>query len=106
MSSLQLTLRPLEFFFAQYRRVWRGSAVTSVVTPVVYLLALGVGLGVFVDRSTDLPEGISYLEFVAPGPHGCNRDAARLIRGHIPGVLGDQVGSAVPRDAGESVAGA
>ena len=67
MSSLALALRPLEFFFAQYRRVWRGTAVTSVVTPIVYLLALGVGLGVFVDRSTDLADGISYLEFVAPG---------------------------------------
>ena len=67
MSSLALALRPLEFFFAQYKRIWRGTAVTSVVTPVVYLLALGVGLGVFVDRSTDLPDGISYLEFVAPG---------------------------------------
>ena len=67
MTSLALALRPLEFFFAQYKRIWRGTAVTSVVTPVVYLLALGVGLGVFVDRSTDLPEGISYLEFVAPG---------------------------------------
>ena len=67
MSSLTLVLRPLEFFFAQYRRVWRGTAVTSVVTPVVYLLALGVGLGVFVDRTTELPDGVSYLEFVAPG---------------------------------------
>jgi lipooligosaccharide transport system permease protein len=67
MSSLALALRPLEYFFAQYRRVWRGTAVTSVVTPVVYLLALGVGLGVFVDRSTNLPNGVSYLEFVAPG---------------------------------------
>jgi lipooligosaccharide transport system permease protein len=67
MSSLSLALRPLEFFFAQYRRVWRGTAVTSVVTPVVYLLALGVGLGVFVDRSADLPGGISFLDFVAPG---------------------------------------
>lgn len=67
MTSIALALRPLEFFFAQYRRVWRGTAVTSVITPIVYLLALGVGLGVFVDRSTDLPEGISYLEFVAPG---------------------------------------
>lgn len=67
MSSLTLALRPLEFFFAQYRRIWRGTAVTSVVTPVVYLLALGVGLGVFVDRSTNLSSGASYLEFVAPG---------------------------------------
>jgi lipooligosaccharide transport system permease protein len=67
MSSFALALRPLEFFLVQYRRVWRGSAVSSVVTPVVYLLALGVGLGTFVDRSANLPEGVSYLEFVAPG---------------------------------------
>jgi lipooligosaccharide transport system permease protein len=67
VSSVTLALRPLEFFFAQYKRVWRGTAVTSVVTPIVYLLALGVGLGVFVDRSADLPDGITYLEFVAPG---------------------------------------
>ena len=67
MSSLVLALRPLEFFLTQYRRGWRGSAVSSVVTPVVYLLALGVGLGVFVDRSASLPSGTSYLDFVAPG---------------------------------------
>jgi len=67
MGSLTLALRPLEFFFAQYKRIWRGTAVTSVVTPVVYLLALGVGLGVFVDRSADLSGDLSYLDFVAPG---------------------------------------
>jgi lipooligosaccharide transport system permease protein len=67
MSSLALALRPLEFLFVQYRRVWRGTAVTSVITPVVYLLALGVGLGVFVDRSANLPDDIAFLDFVAPG---------------------------------------
>jgi lipooligosaccharide transport system permease protein len=67
MTSLGLAVRPLEFFFTRYKRVWRGTAVTSVATPVFYLLALGVGLGVFVDRSADLPDGVSYLEFVAPG---------------------------------------
>jgi lipooligosaccharide transport system permease protein len=67
MTSLTLALRPLEFFFVQYTRIWRGSAVSSVVTPVVYLLALGVGLGTFVDRSTDLSGDVTYLEFVAPG---------------------------------------
>jgi lipooligosaccharide transport system permease protein len=67
MSSTLLLLRPLEFFLTQYKNVWRGSAITTVVTPIVYLLALGVGLGVFVDRSADLPDGVSYLAFVAPG---------------------------------------
>ena len=67
MNAIIFTLRPLEMFLTQYRRVWRASAVTTVVTPVVYLLALGVGLGVFVDRSADLASGVSYLEFVAPG---------------------------------------
>jgi lipooligosaccharide transport system permease protein len=47
--------------------MWRGNVVSTVVSPVVYLLALGVGLGVFVDRSADLASGVSYLEFVAPG---------------------------------------
>jgi lipooligosaccharide transport system permease protein len=67
MNTLVFVGRPLEFFLTQYKRVWRGSAVTTVVTPIVYLLALGVGLGVFVDRSADLAAGVSYLEFVAPG---------------------------------------
>jgi lipooligosaccharide transport system permease protein len=67
MNSFTLAFRPLEFVLTQYRRMWRGNVVTSVVSPVVYLLALGVGLGVFVDRSADLPNGVSYLEFVAPG---------------------------------------
>jgi lipooligosaccharide transport system permease protein len=67
VSSYSLPLRPLEFFFAQYRRVWRGTAISSVVTPVLFLLAFGFGLGTLVDRTTDLPDGITYLEFVAPG---------------------------------------
>ncbi len=67
MTSLALAVRPLEFFFAQYRRVWRGTAISSVVTPVIFLLAFGFGLGTLVDRTTDLPDGITYLEFVAPG---------------------------------------
>jgi lipooligosaccharide transport system permease protein len=67
VSSYSLPVRPLEFFFAQYRRVWRGTAISSVVTPVLFLLAFGFGLGELVDRRADLPDGITYLEFVAPG---------------------------------------
>ena len=67
MSDLALAARPLEFFFAQYRRVWRGTAVSSVVTPVVYLLALGVGLGRYIGEISFGDKTYHYLEFVAPG---------------------------------------
>ncbi|HXG75024.1 MAG TPA: ABC transporter permease [Gaiellaceae bacterium] len=67
MTSLALALRPLEFFFAQYRRVWRGTAVSSVVTPVVYLLALGVGMGQFLGDVEFRGDTYHYFEFVAPG---------------------------------------
>jgi lipooligosaccharide transport system permease protein len=69
VTTVALAARPLEFFFAQYRRVWRGTVISSAVTPIVYLLALGWGLGQFVDPG-DLEFGgqsYSYLELVAPG---------------------------------------
>jgi len=48
-----------------YRRTWRGSIVSSVLNPVLYLTALGVGLGKLVNRGNTL--GMPYLDFVAPG---------------------------------------
>lgn len=50
-----------------YRRVWRGSAVTSIVNPVFYLGALGVGLGTLVNKSSGNSLGVPYVDFVAPG---------------------------------------
>jgi len=67
MSSLALAARPLEFFLAQYRRVWRATLVSSVVTPVVYLLALGVGMGQFLGDITFRGVTYDYFAFVAPG---------------------------------------
>jgi lipooligosaccharide transport system permease protein len=67
MSDLALPVRPLEFYFAQYRRVWRGTLISSFVTPIVFLLAFGWGLGQIANDSLGLPAGVSYLEFVAPG---------------------------------------
>jgi lipooligosaccharide transport system permease protein len=60
-------LRSYELWLAQYRRVWRGTVVTSVVTPTLYLAALGVGLGSIVNRGGGGPGGGRYLDFVAPG---------------------------------------
>jgi lipooligosaccharide transport system permease protein len=51
----------------QYRRVWRGTAITSIINPVFYLGALGVGLGTLVNKSAGASLGVSYIDFVAPG---------------------------------------
>jgi lipooligosaccharide transport system permease protein len=67
MNAFALPLRVFEFWLLQYRRVWRGTVITSVVNPVFYLGALGVGLGTLVNRTGGQPLGVPYLDFVAPG---------------------------------------
>ena len=51
----------------QYRRVWRGTEITSIINPVFYLGALGVGLGTLVNKSAGADLGVPYIDFVAPG---------------------------------------
>lgn len=67
MSAFAPALHAYEFWLAQYRRVWRGTVVSSLVNPVFYLAALGIGLGTLVDEGSGGPGGVPYLEFVAPG---------------------------------------
>ena len=65
--NLSYALRSYEFWWTFYRRTWRGSLATSLVNPVFYLTAIGVGLGTLVNKSTSTPGGVEYLAFVAPG---------------------------------------
>jgi lipooligosaccharide transport system permease protein len=60
------SLRAYEYWLAVYRRVWRGTIFTSVLNPVLYLSALGIGLGKLVNSGAN-PLGVPYLDFVAPG---------------------------------------
>jgi len=50
-----------------YRRLWRGVVFTQFVQPTLYLLAMGVGVGGMIAASGNTVDGLSYLEFVAPG---------------------------------------
>jgi lipooligosaccharide transport system permease protein len=63
---LRYPLRAYEYWVASYRRVWRGSVVSSLLNPVLYLTALGVGLGKLVNKGSH-PLGVSYVSYVAPG---------------------------------------
>jgi lipooligosaccharide transport system permease protein len=64
----QFALRQLKFWLTNYRRTWRGSIYSGVLNPVLYLGAMGLGLGKLVDaHGTARLGGISYLVFLAPG---------------------------------------
>jgi len=60
-------LRVLEREVVVFRKLWRGTAFSSFVTPVMFLAAIGLGLGGLVQRRTGHVGGVSYLAFVAPG---------------------------------------
>jgi lipooligosaccharide transport system permease protein len=60
--------RMADYWVVAYRRTWRGSAISSFVVPLLYILAMGVLLGGFIDGDPEKLEGAtSYLAFVAPG---------------------------------------
>ena len=63
-----LALRSFEYWLFQYKRTWRGSAVSTVLFPVLFLASMGLGLGTLVDSSASGGvDGQSYLVFLAPG---------------------------------------
>jgi lipooligosaccharide transport system permease protein len=67
-SRWSFALREFRFWLTNYRRTWRGSIYTSVLTPVLYLGALGLGLGTLVDaHGLGRLGGVPYLTFLAPG---------------------------------------
>jgi lipooligosaccharide transport system permease protein len=60
--------RMTDYWAVAYRRTWKGSAISSFVVPLLYILAMGVLLGGFIKGDPAKLEGAtSYLAFVAPG---------------------------------------
>ena len=51
-----------------YRRTFRASLFSSFGIPVLFLTAMGFGLGGYVDATPDaVLDGLTYLQFLAPG---------------------------------------
>jgi lipooligosaccharide transport system permease protein len=61
-------VRVFEHRALQYRRTARASLFGSFVSPVMFLAAMGLGLGGYVDRSdTTALAGVPYVAWLAPG---------------------------------------
>jgi lipooligosaccharide transport system permease protein len=59
------TLAVFEHQLVAYRRTWRGTVLSSFLLPVLFLLAMGLTVGGYIDRGGAL--GIRYLDYIAPG---------------------------------------
>jgi lipooligosaccharide transport system permease protein len=59
-------LRKFEHSLLVYRRIWRGTFFGTLVSPVLYLTAMGVALGSLVPTLTTFG-GVPYIVFLAPG---------------------------------------
>lgn len=81
-------VRVLEGRLRTYRHTWRGSVFTTFLSPVVFLGAMGIGLGSLIDRGgTPLPGG-SYLAFLAPGLLGATAMQVAASESALPVMAG------------------
>lgn len=60
------SLRVLDYFLLLFRRTFRGTIFSGFLSPLLYLAALGYGLGSLVNHSQGL-DGVPYVQFIAPG---------------------------------------
>ncbi|MDP2775367.1 MAG: ABC transporter permease [Nocardioides sp.] len=68
LSLLEGTRRQTDYWLTVYKRTWRGSIISSFVSPLFYVLAMGVLLGGFIEGDPATLEGAtSYLAFIVPG---------------------------------------
>ncbi|SER96949.1 lipooligosaccharide transport system permease protein [Lentzea xinjiangensis] len=65
MQTLKASWAGFEKSWTWYRRNWQATAVSGFVTPVLLLVALGLGFGSQVE-STALIGGVPYVQYLAP----------------------------------------
>ncbi|WP_246851238.1 ABC transporter permease [Nocardioides xinjiangensis] len=68
LSAREGMARQYDYWLTVLKRTWRGGVVSSFLTPLLYVVAMGVLLGGFIEGDPDTLEGAtSYLAFVVPG---------------------------------------
>jgi lipooligosaccharide transport system permease protein len=60
-------LRVVEREYRVYRSVWRGTIFMTFLAPMLFLAAMGLGVGDLVDSNARRVDGLRYLDFVGPG---------------------------------------
>jgi lipooligosaccharide transport system permease protein len=87
MTVLTRSMRVVEAELVVYRRTWRGTVISSFVNPILFLSAMGLGLGSLIDAGGD-DLGVSYLTFVATGLMAATAMQAGAGEGAFPVMAG------------------
>ncbi len=69
LTGWQAVLRVVEGLWTWYRRNWRATAFSSLLQPLLLLLAFGVGFGALIDEgggAAQVTGGVPYLVYLAP----------------------------------------
>jgi len=78
-------LRVLEHHLTVYRRTWKGSLFMSFLSPILFLAAMGLGLGSLISRGpVRTIDGVSYLVFLAPGLLAANAMQSAYVETTYP----------------------
>jgi lipooligosaccharide transport system permease protein len=59
-------MRVFEKDLVVFRRSWHSYLLSGLSQPFLYLVSMGIGLGVYVNRNGGLPGGVAYIDYVAP----------------------------------------
>lgn len=62
--NVKLTFRVWQRELTLYKRIWPSTILSTLFDPILYLLAMGFGVGAYITQDID---GVSYLQFIAPG---------------------------------------
>jgi lipooligosaccharide transport system permease protein len=66
LSTSERWLAVFGYLLTVYKRTWRGSIIGRFLSPLFFLLSMGVGLGALVDDRAGGVDGTPYLQFVVP----------------------------------------
>ncbi len=104
-------VRVVEREWVVWLRLWRGSAFSYVFAPLLFLAAMGIGLGDLVNKHQGGVQGLDYLGIHHARAHGRERgdagrrrvavarDGRREVDGHVSrgGVDARRIGRGLPR---------
>ncbi|MDP9849854.1 ABC transporter permease [Streptosporangium lutulentum] len=106
---MPMFLREFSSWMLRYRRTWKSTIVISVANPLLFLVAIGAGLGQLVDPSS--LGGLTYLEFFAPGilaaaaMQNAYIEAAFVVHGSLRQDKSYLVAAATPLEPRDIMAG-